>query len=378
MPTTEVTPLTISKSTVLNDTVNDTTQSLWPPLTLKDYILVFAFGLICTLGVLGNALVIYVFGFRKNRTRHRSTTEWLILYLGIVDFLASLINPPLYIFWTVTHFSIWPFGAAACKFLPAFGQITITASSGILLILAMDRYCAIVMPFRGEFSFRTATIATVVNIVICFLIYAHYMHTLVIEKSGKCIIPDISVYSYSIPNCLFIILRLMIFACVFIFTNAMIFTTLRRQREELTIKELKVKRHREAQKIMRVLLVMGIVFVVMVFPRELFYLVYNISWIDSENGLNNPIAFRVNSWLKVMHTANSCANVFIYANMHDVYREHVMRLFKCCRHQRPENIFTLETQLIDDDHCTYITESNTSTFFKRAKEWRECTNSRRV
>ena len=354
---------------------NITHQLNWfvPGLKIKHYFLVLAFCLIFVVGVLGNILVCYVFGVR--RTRRRSTTEWLILYLGVVDLLASLFNPPLYIYWTLTQHRTWHFGEVACKLLPGIGQVMTTASAGILLIIAVDRYMAIVMPFGGQFSFRTITIASFVNMIICFATYAHYMNTLRILRTGQCVIPDISVYSYSIPNCVFIILRLLTFTCVFIFTNIKIFTTLRRQKESLTIKELKEQRHKETQKIMRVLLIMGVVFVVLVFPRELFYLIFNLSWIDNDDGIAfGQSILNINSWLKVMHTANSCANVFIYAHMHEMYRDQVMRFFRCCnvaRQESVETMYTMGTPLMNGDRQIQESASKTSPFFKRAHSWKE-------
>ena len=134
-------------NTLNNGTLNNTTNEVYfknEYISIRDWILVIAFSLIISFGVVGNAIVCYVFGYKKKRHR-RSTTEWLILYLGIIDLLASILNPPLYIYWTVTHYSKWHFGYLGCKILPVLGPIMTSASLGILLIFAIDRYLAIVV-----------------------------------------------------------------------------------------------------------------------------------------------------------------------------------------------------------------------------------------
>ena len=300
-----------------------------PPVTVGDWLLVVAFLLIISTGVVGNALVCYVFGYKK-KSRRRSTTEWLILYLGIIDLMSSTFNPSLYIYWTVTHYRSWHFGYIGCKILPALGPIMTSASAGVLLIFALDRYLAIVSPFYGQITWKTITAALVVNIVLSVLCYTHYIYGLEYfpEDNGYCFVPDVQSLAYGVPNCLFIILRLTIFAMVFTFTNVRIFVALRKRQETSTLKELRKTRYNSTKRIMKVLLIMGIVFIVLVFPREIFYLVYNLSWLVSKNGMRfSPKVLEINSWMKVLHTANSCANVFIYSHMQTLYRKQILKLF---------------------------------------------------
>ena len=316
--------VTIKNTLIANQTTTE--DNVLSNITLEEWLLIAAFILIILIGGFGNILVIYVFGCGR-KTKVRSSTEWLILYLGIIDLLSSLFNPSLYIYWTVTDFK-WHFGFVGCKVLPAIGPITTTTSSAFLLIFAVDRYLAIVSPFRGHLSWKSITIACVAAIIVSILSYLHYIYFLELSADNKCGVANAGNKEYGIPNCTLVILRLFIFAFVFTYTNYMIFTKL--NSNEKLPKDLREKRVRQSRGIMRILLSMGVVFVFLVYPRELFYLMFNMSWLIRKEGIIDfQIALQINAWLKVMHTSNSCANIFIYAHMQSRFRRSILTvLFK--------------------------------------------------
>ncbi|XP_012555126.1 C-X-C chemokine receptor type 1 [Hydra vulgaris] len=314
---------------------NISSLNLFEEITLSESCLIAAFALILVTGVFGNAFVIFIFGNKKSN--HRSTTDSLILYLGIVDFLTSFFNPLLYIYWTITKYQRWDFGNLGCQIIPSIGPIMTSVSSGLLLILAIDRYIAIVTPFYGQLTPKTVTIAFILDIFLSILSFLHYILALRIHPTyNYCYIPNMADYKYGLPNCSFIILRLSIFSIVFGFTNIKIFRTLKKCSVNIKSKEVRVERLKQSKKITVVLLTMGLVFILLVFPRELFYLVIHITLID---GKKNAAKFSntlmvINSWLKVAHTANSCANVFIYSHMQTKYRKQIIRIlasFGCCK-----------------------------------------------
>ncbi|XP_065643861.1 C5a anaphylatoxin chemotactic receptor 1-like [Hydra vulgaris] len=321
----------LNVSLVSNLTIATTSTPIWFPvrdITLSEWCIVVSFALILSAGVFGNVFVIYVFGYKRKSNR-RSTTELLIFYLGIIDFLSSLLNPPLYIYWTLTNYRRWDFGYLGCQIIPSLGPIMTSASCGVLLIIAVDRYIAIVAPFSGELTPKTVTIAFFFDIVVSICFYLHYILALRIHPKYKyCFVPDVADYKYGIPNCAFVILRLCLFATVFSFTNVKILKTLKKCEVTSTSKQIQAACIKQSKSITILLLTMGMVFTLLVFPRELFYLVYNLSWMVSKNGVKfNSTLNQINSWLKVAHTANSCANMFIYSNMQTIYRKQIIRVF---------------------------------------------------
>ena len=303
-------------------------------LAPSEWGLIIAFGLIFLTGVVGNAFVIYVFGY-KRKSRYRLTSEWLILYLGVVDFLSSILNPPLYIYWTYTHYKDWHFGDIGCKIIPALGPIMSSVSSGLLIIFAIDRYLAVVSLLKGSsLSWKTVTIAFFMDIILSICFYLYHISALKLspnsDKHGfSCYVPTVKTYYYSIPSCVLLIFRFLFFAVVFTFTTVKITQVLRRGHVSLLSKELQQRRLQNSKKTLNVLLTMGVVFFLLVFPKEILQLVYSLSWMIKETGIiHTSQLVEVNSWLKVIHTANSCANVFIYSQMHRVYRRQMSR-FLC-------------------------------------------------
>ncbi|XP_065643161.1 bombesin receptor subtype-3 [Hydra vulgaris] len=356
-------------------------------------LLVIAFTLILSIGVVGNAFVIYTFGV-KLKSNHRSTTELLTLYLGVIDLLSSFLNPSFFIYLTIIDYRRWHFGKIGCKIIPTLGPIMTSISSGLLLILAIDRYLAVVTPFRRKLTHTNVTIAFIINIFLSIISYTHYAFALNFDpKSKKCGFPDGSLYSFGIPNCIFIILRLSIFATVFSFTNIKIFQVLKKCNVNLKRIEDQDERFQKLKKIMVILLTMGVVFTLLIFPRELFYLYYNILCFKTKNCKEPSVTSNeINSWLKVAHTANSCANVFIYSHMLTVYRKQVIRTFSNLR--KLKKVFSRETFSVSPKSfinkrrqylpCNYkqqytkvllipnedFKDSSEVIFFQRAQQWK--------
>ncbi|XP_065659835.1 melanin-concentrating hormone receptor 1 [Hydra vulgaris] len=302
------------------------------PTKQSEWFLVFSFGLVCFFGVVGNAFVVYVFGFKR---KYKLKFDWLILCLGIVDFFSSLLNPPLFIYLTFNKYQYWHFGELGCKIIPALGPIMSSISSGILLIIAIDRYLAIVSNLKGSsIQCGTIKVALMIDILLSICVYLHYIIGLKFERNKYndgfyCKVPDVRYYNFSIPNCILIIFRFVVFVVVFTFTNVEIYLKLRRCREQSFCKNLRLRHSKNSKSAVYVLTTMGVVFILLVFPKEIFHLVYSLSWMGSGNGIRHtPIIVEINAWLKVLHTANSCANVFIYSQMHKVYRKQMIKLFK--------------------------------------------------
>lgn len=103
------------------------------------------FGLICITGLLGNILVIV---FVLTRIVQRSFTNILILNLAVADLLFVIFCVP----FTATDYVLesWPFGELWCKLVQYFIFVTVHASIYTLVLLSLERYLAVVLPFRAK------------------------------------------------------------------------------------------------------------------------------------------------------------------------------------------------------------------------------------
>ena len=74
---------------------------------------------------------------------------------------------------------------------------------------------------------------------------------------------------------------------------------------------------------------MGIVHLFLVCPRDIMYLIYNLSWLVSTCGIRfSKEVVLVNVFMKVLQVSNSCANVFIYSHMHVYYRKCLFKVLR--------------------------------------------------
>ncbi|XP_036234511.1 galanin receptor type 1 [Molothrus ater] len=114
---------------------------------IENFITLIIFGLIFTLGVLGNTLVITVLA-RSKPGKRRSTTNIFILNLSIADLAYLLFCIPFQS--TVYVLPTWVLGAFICKFIHYFFTISMLVSIFTLSAMSVDRYVAIVHSRRSS------------------------------------------------------------------------------------------------------------------------------------------------------------------------------------------------------------------------------------
>ena len=110
-------------------------------LPLVDTLLVPALLVILVVGVGGNLLVCYVFMRMRKRL---ATMETLICWLALTDLTASIVNPTMFTYWTLTgdesepglpHREIW------CVLVPAVSGMSVALSLGIMATIMLSHLC---------------------------------------------------------------------------------------------------------------------------------------------------------------------------------------------------------------------------------------------
>ena len=144
------------------------------------------FGFILVLGLFGNSLVIIVVLADKHM---RNTTNILILSLAFADLFFILFCVP----FTATGYAmpVWPFGAVGCKMAQYAMHVCAYASVYTLVLMALDRYVAVVhairsMTWRSE---RNTWIAVFIIWIVCLL-----------GNSPILVQYDVHVYSWGTEN----------------------------------------------------------------------------------------------------------------------------------------------------------------------------------
>jgi len=97
------------------------------------------FNFISLVGVLGNALVIYVI---VTRARMRTNTNLLLLNVAVGDLVFVVFVPPLTAYQFAT--SNWPFGDLACRLMHYVVNVIAYVTVYTLVLVAALRYMTIV------------------------------------------------------------------------------------------------------------------------------------------------------------------------------------------------------------------------------------------
>lgn len=117
--------------------------------TSQDIVFATLYSFIVFFGVVGNGIVIAI--VRKTPSM-RTTTNYLLLNLAVADLLTLLLCPGTYDF-ALNHFRINPtLGDIVCKLFAGNAIVCITFDASVLTlcVIAVERYVAIVKPFKSS------------------------------------------------------------------------------------------------------------------------------------------------------------------------------------------------------------------------------------
>uniref|UniRef100_A0A3B4AE44 Neuropeptide Y receptor type 2 n=1 Tax=Periophthalmus magnuspinnatus TaxID=409849 RepID=A0A3B4AE44_9GOBI len=126
----------------------DITKHLWVQITL-----ITAYSLIILLGLLGNALVIYMIVRYKNM---RTVTNFFIANLALADLLVDTFCLPFTLVYTLLD--EWKFGALLCHTVPFAQALSVHVSILTLTVIALERYRCIVFHLGRRLTWHSSFI----------------------------------------------------------------------------------------------------------------------------------------------------------------------------------------------------------------------------
>uniref|UniRef100_A0A8C7WWX3 G-protein coupled receptors family 1 profile domain-containing protein n=1 Tax=Oryzias sinensis TaxID=183150 RepID=A0A8C7WWX3_9TELE len=119
--------------------------------TKANLVVVGVHGLVSLLGILENALIIWVLGFRLSS---RTVTSVWVLNLALTDFLATLMLP---LFTAYLHSShSWELGDALCKVQASIFFFNMFVSAFLLAAISLDR---LLLVFKPMWSLKHRSVA---------------------------------------------------------------------------------------------------------------------------------------------------------------------------------------------------------------------------
>ncbi|KAG8433781.1 hypothetical protein GDO86_012226 [Hymenochirus boettgeri] len=131
------------------------------------YVIVRRMSIICysvtfILGIVGNGLVIWVAGFKMEKTVN---TIWF-LNLGFTDFCLCLFLPLRITEWA--NNGIWAFGWVMCKVVYTILLLNMSVSIIFLMTISVDRCVSVQCPLWWK-NPRTSRLATNISVIIWFI-----------------------------------------------------------------------------------------------------------------------------------------------------------------------------------------------------------------
>ncbi|XP_028316245.1 neuropeptide Y receptor Y7 [Gouania willdenowi] len=114
-------------------------------------ILITAYSLIILLGVVGNALVIYMIIRYKNM---RTVTNFFIANLALADLLVNTLCLPFTLIYTLLD--EWKFGAVLCHMVPFAQALSVHVSILTMTVIALERYRCIVFHLNRRLTWRSS------------------------------------------------------------------------------------------------------------------------------------------------------------------------------------------------------------------------------
>jgi hypothetical protein len=137
--------------------------------------------------VIGNFLLVYI--VMSTRKRQRQVRDTVVLNMSIADLMVGIFFFPRHV---LRHAFTHPHGSAGdwlCKLLTGgnLAWVGATASSFYIIVLAFERFFAVIYPFKQRFTLKKVKIL----IIVCWLYAALFMFPLFLvvvydEASGSC------------------------------------------------------------------------------------------------------------------------------------------------------------------------------------------------
>ncbi|XP_078541913.1 galanin receptor type 1 [Lissotriton helveticus] len=341
------------------DSSNLTTSAPLPPqpkplfgIGVDNFITLVVFGLIFSLGVLGNSLVITVLA-RCKPGKPRSTTNIFILNLSIADLAYLLFCIPFQA--TVYILPTWVLGAFICKFIHLFFTLSMLVSIFTLSAMSVDRYVAIVHSRRSS-SIRVSrnallgvgliwALSVAMTVPVAYnqrLIYREDNQTFCWElwanpRHKKIYVVCTFVFGYLLP-------LLLISFCY-----AKVLNHLHKKLRNMS-KKSEASKKKTAQTVLVVVIVFGISWL----PHHVIHL-----WVEFGAFPLTQASFLFRIAAHCLAYSNSSVNPIIYAFLSENFRKSYKQVFKCqIGHVSPQNDAKETKSRVDttgvSTNCTHV------------------------
>ena len=303
-------------------------------MTSVDLGLTAAFSVVVVVNLLGNSVVcLVVFRYRSMR----APINYLLVNLAASDIMVALFITPVYVIKWAFHHPSGTAGDFMCKFITGGNFIWIggAASAFSLVVVAVERYFAVVHPFDDRWRLTNRRL---ISIVITSWLYAILFNlplffVIRYDRDGVTSCPEHwsdkqLAKAYTIA-CFFVFGAIPMGAMAFLYLKVLCNLWKSGNRDDLEVTEQ--ARIRSRLKVTRMVLVVSIMYTVCWLPNLVLYM---LSQFKPELYAYGSVPYITSV---VLVGVNSAMNPFIYALHSSNFRQHI-RGALCCRTYRSANL----------------------------------------
>lgn len=287
-----------------------------------------SFAVIVPLNVLGNVLICWI---ELSRKVVRSSSLF-ILNLAISDLAVGLVSIPLDI--TEILSDQWPFYGFVCKLVYPFQTVLMAVSVITLLCMAIERYRAVVTPFKCKPTSRFIIKVIVVAWAMSFLLVTPY--TLILKmENGKCVEDwpsrdHVRIYTVSVFSVLYLLPLTLI---TIFYTRIGLYVQTEAQRWKSMVRcygtsirqvrEIAQSRHRQNTKLIAAFIAAVMVLAVCQLPTHVIWL-----WHDFDTKSEGEHLDVVMPFCHILTYLNSAIDPFIFGSLNaQLLRKKVRSMF---------------------------------------------------
>lgn len=278
--------------------------------TTSSVVITFIYFVVCTIGLCGNALVIYVI---LRYAKMKTVTNIYILNLAVADVLCMMSLPFIALQLFLVH---WPFGEALCRVIMSVDSLNQFTSIFCLMVMSIDRYLAVVHPIKST-KWRKPRVAKLINLTVWVVSLLVILPTMIF--SGLDNVPVCGIVwpePQDVYYTAFIVYTFFIGFFLPLAVICMCYLLIIIKVKSSGMRVGSTKRKRSERKVTRMVSIVVAVFVLCWLP---FY-IFNVTSVTSSI-IPTPFIKSTFDCVVVLGYANSCANPILYAFLSDNFKK---------------------------------------------------------
>ncbi|XP_063281491.1 G-protein coupled receptor 183-like [Pelobates fuscus] len=317
----------LSMTTILPKNISNQTCDLYAHRNKAKILLPIFYSIVLLIGLFGNILALAV--IHQNRRKLNSTTLYSI-HLVVSDVLFTISLPTRIIYYAFGF--NWPFGEAFCRITSLMFYINVYASVNFMTCLSIDRFFAVVHPYRYN-KIRRVKYAKIICIVVWIIVFSQTLPLLLQQMSKKEHDGAITCMEYPnfeiIPNLPFILLG----ACFVGYVTPLVIILFCYSQISITLYQASKKnplteKSGTNKKAINTIILVIVVFLFCFTPYHIAIMQHMVKKLTYTPDCEEQLYFQISLHVTVcLMNLNCCLDPFIYFFACKGYKRRLMKIF---------------------------------------------------